>query len=79
MGNVIIGKQAAPKPFHFDTLTKKVGEDEFTLAWDAGLERFDLRKNGSLILSDVGTQCCLRRAEAMGAKFDVKPAAVEKK
>jgi len=73
MGNVIIGKLAPPKPFKFDALSKKVGEDEFTLAWDAGLERFDFRKNGSLIVSDVGTQCCLRRAKAMGVEFDAKP------
>ena len=82
MATVIIGKSAPPKPFKFDALAKKVGEDNFTLAWDADMERFDFRKNGSLIVSDVGTQCCIRRARAMGVEFDVKPAVtlpVEKK
>jgi hypothetical protein len=74
MGNVIIGKQAQPKPFHFDPLSKKVGDDEFTLVWDAGLERFDFRKNGGLVISDINTQCCLRRAKAMGVEFDIRPA-----
>ena len=72
MGNVIIYKQAAPKPFQFDPLIKKVGDNEFAITWEAGLERFDFRKNGSLIVSDIGTQCCLRRAKAMGVEFDMK-------
>jgi hypothetical protein len=71
MGNVTIKKQEAEKEFVFAPLTAEVGDDTFTLTWEKPVGRFDLRKNGELLVSDVRSHACIETAREKGVVFQL--------
>lgn len=53
----------------FESVTKTVGESTLRLSYDASTGRFDLRKDGELLVSSVVLGDCVSRAERHGATF----------
>ena len=54
----VFTKPGQEKEFTFDPVTQKEGKDTFTLTWERSYQRFDLRKNGTLLFSDVNSTVC---------------------
>lgn len=75
MGKIFKVVKEKKRTIKFNPVSSNVGQAEWKIEFNKWTERFDLTKDGSLVLSDVCLSPCVGRAKEHGA--DLSEAKVE--